>query len=153
MKAPPRLLEDPQTAPELWNELQRTAASSVRYDVESGLAGLQARLQVDATPAAAEAAVAPAVAKGASVVLKLTLLAAVGGGVALATHWVPEAPQRAPATPQVADAEPRAQPAEQPTLPAAPAVIPAPSDAERPERDAAAALRREITQLASIRAL
>ena len=116
MTAPVRLLEDPRLAAELRVELQEMAASEVDYDSARGLAGLSAVLAgpapsgdhvgssldpfgaspTEALEVGSHAAGAggTAAASGLPVAIKLTLLAAVGGMIALGASFLGVEPSR-----------------------------------------------------------
>jgi len=204
MKAPVRLLEDPRLVAELRGDLQQMAAREVDYDSARGLAGLSAALAapapsgdavgsnldpfaaspseaLEATSSAAGAGGAAA-ASGFPVAIKLTLLAAVGGMIALGASFLGTDPAGESASERVPGPAPAVllPPAAQPSVERASSgdgvrvAAPAPA-LERPSQPLTAASveptptepaasrasarpgpspsRREITQLNRIRAL
>lgn len=202
MKAPVRLLEDPRQPAELRGDLQQMAASEVDYDSARGLAGLSAALAspapvgdelganldpfaaspAEALEATPQAAGAGAAASGFSVAVKLTLLAAASGMVALGASLIgterarDSAPDRASSPASAALLPSAIQPSavrpsshdgirptptaalEQPSPPRTAAAAAEPTPVEPAASRASARpgpspSRREITQLNRIRAL
>jgi len=169
MKEPRRLLDTPGMPAALRADLERVANHSVSYDAALGFVALQQTLG-DVPPGDPHETVAAASGTGAGTsaavptLLKLALVAAVGGGIALATHWIasdgePKSARApiaaAPQTPAARTPAPLAPVAPAPTAPAA-TPAPPPTAAAEPARNAAPqpnASRREIAQLLRIRAL
>ncbi len=173
MKEPRRLLDTPGTPAVLRADLKRVAKHSVSYDAALGLAALKQTLgdMPGADPAETVAAASGTGAvTGAALpaMLKLALVAAVGGGVALAVGWfasdgalepVPAPVAFAPRTPAPVAPAPMA-PAPVAPAPMAPTPVvtrepppPAATEADpNPVRQPNAS-RREIAQLVRIRAL
>jgi hypothetical protein len=111
MKPPPRLLDDPQAASALRDDLQRVKAAQSNYDLAAGLVGLQSAIAAGSlAPPAAAASTAPSAAaahgagtaaQAAGATMSAGLLGALGaklaavvvGGVAVAAatvtaiHW------------------------------------------------------------------
>jgi hypothetical protein len=177
MKPPPRLLDDPEVAPELRTDLQRAADAQPRYDVAAGLAALGTAIGTEAgagAGAGASAGKAGASALSLKIGAGVVVLATVGGLAAVQLGGGPPASERpAPAAtsaPTVAPTQAPAQPAPsvQTPQPAAPTPVPeaepqaqaaaqaeeAPvAPAPRGHTDPDADMRREIAQLQRLRSL
>ncbi|HMI93112.1 MAG TPA: hypothetical protein VK509_17195 [Polyangiales bacterium] len=173
MKPPPRLIDDPESAPELRADLERIAASAVPYDARAGLLALESALGATSGPSASPNGALPNGAAGlASSAAKIGALST--GAVVLTAAvfaWVGLGPAAKPpaatdrrtasearsTTPPPSAAQP-AQPAQQ-----APAAEPSPTEPHGPsaatpiasERAPApdAALQREVAQLGRIKLL
>lgn len=170
---PPRLLEDPTALPELRDDLRRAAAAEYPYDSAAGLASLQAALLITPASTAGSAGAAAhgggaattATGLGATKITIAALATAISLGTVATIAWPKHPSGDGPAKTVVHD-----QPAAAPAAPvAAPAPEPAPVAAPAPVAPAATApaalpeaklpsdpdgrLRREIAQLARIKAL
>lgn len=113
MKAPPRLLDDPATAPELRRDLKRSTTALCAYDAAAGLAGLQVAIGSSLIAPAGSTAAAHATASikaTATAGKSAALLGSAGVKLALATVGTAAAVAAAVATWPQAPAEPAATP-------------------------------------------
>lgn len=157
MKALQRWLDDPTTSAQLKRELSQLEAARVPYDTEAGWGALQSAIDAGA-PGLTSAATTGTTAGWTPIAVKLVLLAAIGGGVIGAVRWLGAEPAHAPARASVSSqpwAAPDSAQHAQPIAPEAPAPVAEPK--QEPERRTKPKLvpdsRREIAQLARIRAL
>jgi hypothetical protein len=178
MKPPIRLRDDPQTAPELRADLERSASAASEYDVAAGLIGLQAAIGAPMPPvgsggaassgasvtgtAGAAAKVGGLSALGAgSIKLVLVGVVATGGAAAITTAWLdrphtdiaPVAADERPVAGPNSSARAVQVPQPSPPQPAAPTPYLAPVPPAPTDDAAQVALRSEIAQLGRIKAL
>lgn len=168
MKPPPRLLDDPEVAPEVQDGLAQLASTELPFDAIAGLASLQGAIASSTQLAAAAGTTTEgSIAAGASAGASISSGVVAAGGLALLTAgaglylWLapgepkpaPEAKPRAPvastASPESEQPEP-AQPE-----PAAPALapIPAPIKEEPRVRALETPLEREVAQMVRAKAM
>jgi hypothetical protein len=156
MKAPQRWLDDSSASTQLKRELAEFEATRISYDTEAGWAELQRAIDSGAAGITGGSAATGVTAKLLPLAMKLALLAVMGGGSIATVRWLTAEPvQRsrapAPSQPMAAPAPVQIAPPDQTEARAGVVESQGPARLEKP--DPAADSRREIAQLARIRAL
>jgi len=172
MTTPERLLDDPQLASELRTDLQRFASADAEHDLAQGWQRLQRELGPEVGISAPDAGTASAGPGGAALAIKLLVLAAIGGSVALGIQLRGQsdptpAPKASVAAAGGASSQPAATPSSvgavpggsrelgasaEPVRVADPLGAPQPRASSVPRRSAAPA-SGEVTQLLRIKSL